>query len=48
MCVRKKKNKYGSVCVQIISKANGRFKVVKTIGSSFDENKNFEFELKAK
>jgi transposase len=48
MYVRKKKNKSGSVCVQIISKASGRYKVVKTIGSSFDENKIFEFELKAK
>jgi transposase len=34
MFVRKKKNKSGSVSVQIISKASGKYKVFKTIGSS--------------
>lgn len=48
MYVRKKKNKSGSVCVQIISKATGKYKVVKTIGSSFDLKEILEFEIKAK
>lgn len=34
MFVREKKNKSGSVSVQVISKAGGRYKVVKTIGSA--------------
>jgi len=34
MFVRKKKNKSGSISVQIISKKSGKYKVVKTIGSS--------------
>ena len=37
MFIRKKKNKSGSRSVQIISKTDGKYKVVKTIGSSFDE-----------
>ena len=32
--IRKKKNKSGSVSVQIIAKTNGRYKVIKTIGSA--------------
>jgi len=36
MFIRKKKNKSGSLCVQIIQKLNGKYKVVKTIGSSKD------------
>ena len=48
MYVRKKKNKSGSICVQIISKTTGKYKVVQTIGSSFDQKEIFEFELKAK
>jgi transposase len=35
MYVRKKKNKSGSISVQIISKSSGKYKVFKTIGSSF-------------
>ena len=34
MFVRDKKNKSGSISIQIISKARGRYKVVKTIGSA--------------
>jgi len=34
MFVRKKKNKSGSISIQIISKEGGKYKVVKTIGSS--------------
>ena len=37
MFVRKKKNRSGSISVQIISKKNGRYKVVETIGCSKDE-----------
>ncbi len=39
MFVRQKKNKSGSVSVQIISKSSGKYKVVKTIGSSHDPQK---------
>ncbi|MGH2552290.1 MAG: IS1634 family transposase [Chitinophagaceae bacterium] len=34
MFIRQKKNKSGSISVQIISKANSRYKVIQTIGSS--------------
>jgi transposase len=37
MFLRKKKNKSGSISVQVISKAGGRYKVVKTIGSGRTE-----------
>lgn len=36
MFIRKKKNKSGRVSVQVISKAGGKYKVVKTVGSSKD------------
>jgi transposase len=36
MYVRKKQNKSGSISVQIINKENGKYKVIKTIGSSKD------------
>lgn len=39
MFVRRKRNKSGSISVQVISKSSGRYKVVKTIGSSFDAGK---------
>lgn len=38
MFIRKKPNKSGSVSVQIISKSNKRYKVIKTIGSSSNIN----------
>lgn len=38
MFIRKKKNKSGSISIQIISKNSGRYKVVETIGCSSDEN----------
>ncbi len=38
MFVRKKKNKSGVVSVQIIDKSTGKYKVLKTIGSSSKEN----------
>jgi hypothetical protein len=37
MFLRKKKNSSGSISVQIISKSSGKYKVVKTIGSSSKE-----------
>jgi hypothetical protein len=36
MFVREKRNKSGVVSVQIIDKSGGRYRVVKTIGSSAD------------
>ena len=36
MFVRKKKNKSGVVSIQVIDKKHGKYKVVKTIGSSSD------------
>lgn len=38
MFVRKKSNKSGSVSIQIIDKSSGKYKVVKTVGSSKDSN----------
>ncbi len=35
--LRKLKNRSGSISVQIISKDNGKYKVIKTIGSSSNE-----------
>lgn len=37
MFIRKKKNKSGSICIQIIQKRNGKYNVVKTIGSSYNQ-----------
>jgi transposase len=37
MFLRKKKNKSGSVSIQIISKANGKYSVISSIGSAFEE-----------
>ena len=37
MFLRKLKNRSGSTSVQIISKTGGKYKVIKTIGSSFQE-----------
>ena len=37
MFLRKKKNKSGSISVQIISKPGGKYKVVKTIGCARTE-----------
>lgn len=38
MFVRKKKNKSGSTSIQIIQKKKGKYKVIKTLGSSFNEH----------
>ena len=37
MFLRKKKNSSGSISVQIITKSNGKYKVLKTIGCSKNE-----------
>ena len=37
MFVRKKKNKLGNACIQIISKVNGKYTVASSLGSAFDE-----------
>lgn len=39
MFVRKKKNKSGTISIQIIDKSSGKYKVVKTVGSSKDLKK---------
>ena len=37
MFIRRKKNRSGVISVQVIDKSSGRYKVVKTIGSSAEE-----------
>ena len=39
MFVREKKNTTGTISVQVIDKSRGRYKVIKTIGSSADKNR---------
>ena len=39
MFVRKKRNKSGSVSIQIIDKSGGKYKVIKTVGCAKDKNK---------
>ena len=48
MFVRQKKNKSGSISVQIISKSNGRSHIVKSFGSSNDPDVVFGLVLKAR
>ncbi len=48
MFVRKKINKSGSISVQVISKIKGKSKLIKTIGSSKDDNVINELIIKAK
>ena len=48
MFVRQNKNKSGSICVQIISKSNVKYKVVKSFGSSTSSEVILEMILKAK
>jgi len=47
MFIRKKKNKSGSICVQIIQKVCGKYKVVKTLGSSSDAEMIEQYYQKA-
>jgi len=37
MFIREKKNKSGTISIQIISKKNGKYKVIETIGCAKDE-----------
>ncbi len=48
MFVRKKVNKSGVISVQIIDKSSGRYKVIKTIGSSIDSQELSNLVLRAK
>ena len=48
MFIRQKKNKSGSTSVQIISKSSGKYQVVKTIGSSFDNSVIEELKIHGK
>ena len=48
MFLRKLKNRSGSISVQIISKERGKYKVVKTIGSSNNEQEIQKLTLLAK
>lgn len=48
MFVRKKKNRSGIISVQIIDKSTGKYKVIKTIGSSADSKITEQLFLKAR
>lgn len=48
MFVRKKPNKSGLISVQVINKDSGKYKVVKTIGSSFNLSEVDQLVLEAK
>lgn len=48
MFVRQKKNKTGTVSVQVIDKSSGRYKVAQTIGSSREQNEIILFIEQAK
>lgn len=48
MFVRKNKNRSGSVSVQIVSKEGGKFKVIKSVGSSRDRDEIEKIHQKAK
>lgn len=48
MFIRQKRNKLGSISVQIISKSGGRYKVVESIGSGKSEQEISSLRLKAR
>ncbi|MCK9255722.1 MAG: hypothetical protein GX793_10280 [Bacteroidales bacterium] len=48
MFVRKKKNPSGIISIQVIDKSSGKYKVVKTIGSSSDTEEIRDLYLKGK
>lgn len=48
MFVRKKINQSGKICVQVIDKKQGKYKVLHTVGSSFDVEEVGRFVLVAK
>jgi len=45
--VRKKKNKSGKICVQVIDKSRGKYQVAHTLGSSLDEKQVADYVLQA-
>ena len=47
MFIRQKKNKSGVISVQVIDKSSGKYKWVKTIGSSSDQLKIIQFVTEA-
>ncbi|NJM80231.1 MAG: hypothetical protein HC854_12560 [Flavobacterium sp.] len=47
MFVRQKKNKSGVVSVQVIDKSSGKYKLLKTIGSSNDSSEIEKFVVEA-
>ena len=47
MFIRQKKNKSGVISIQIIGKSSGKYKVVKTIGSSKDIKKVVQLYIQA-
>jgi transposase len=48
MYIRELKNRSGSISIQIINKANGKYEVLKTIGSATTQQKILELKIKAK
>jgi hypothetical protein len=48
MYIRRKKNKSGTISIQIIDKSSGKYQVVKTIGSSYNLKEVQELEEKAR
>ncbi len=48
MFIRKKKNQSGKICVQVIDKSSGKYKVVQTLGSSNDKTEIDRFIIAAK
>ncbi|NMC61612.1 MAG: IS1634 family transposase [SAR324 cluster bacterium] len=48
MFIRKNRNRSGSTSVQIVSKEGGRYKVVRSVGSSKDPNEIEKFIIQAK
>lgn len=48
MFIRELKNRSGSTSIQVISKANGKYEVLKTIGSATTRQKILELKIRAK
>jgi hypothetical protein len=47
MFIRKKRNKSGAISIQVIDKSSGRYRVLKTLGSSSDNLKLAELVTEA-
>ena len=48
MYIRELKNRSGSISIQIISKAYGKYKVLKTVGCATTRQKIIELKIRAK